>query len=405
MEGLFIIVQASTSSWGGGGDLCMNELKGKPAVWHTITRLVDEFRDNDITIAAPEFDIGGFDRILDEFKGHKVSVFYGFNDSPLKRIISITKHLPSDSIVLRVDGLNFCVDVKSVEVMLKIMNEKQLDLIKFQDDWPAICCADVYRVGTLRKMLTEISDKGGDVASYHIHPKYYLLSFPEKFICERYFPIGYSDKILRTYREQAKGVFNERDQGEGECHAISAGDTLSFHYKIALTHLKSSGRVLDIACGLGYGSALLANICTEVIGADIDPKAITMAADNYSALNNVRFVVADCQRLSFDDEYFDAVVSFETIEHVNAHSYLTEIRRVLKPNSTLILSTPQNAIGHIPVNPHHVLEYSLTGIKNLVSQYFIIDKVIGIKQGTIVFDNDSTGSNTVLFCHKSFSDA
>ena len=132
---LSIIIQASSRSWGGGGDLCMNELDGKSVIWHTINRLRAEFNVNDITIAAPEFDVGGFDSILTE----TVTAYYGFDDSPLKRIISITNHLPDDALVLRVDGLNFCVDTKSISKMLQITKEKQLDLMKFKDDWPGVC--------------------------------------------------------------------------------------------------------------------------------------------------------------------------------------------------------------------------------------------------------------------------
>jgi hypothetical protein len=69
-----IIVQASSKSWGGGSDLCMNELNGKPVIWHTINRLKSKFNSNKIIIAAPEFDAGGFDSLLEE----QVSAYYGF---------------------------------------------------------------------------------------------------------------------------------------------------------------------------------------------------------------------------------------------------------------------------------------------------------------------------------------
>ncbi|MHB1222177.1 MAG: class I SAM-dependent methyltransferase [Gammaproteobacteria bacterium] len=398
MKNISIIVQASSRSWGGGGDLCMNEMQGKPAIWHTVNRLANKFKGNDITIAAPAFDKGGFDTLLT----NTVAVYYDYDDSPLKRIISITEHLPNDAIVLRVDGLNFCVDTNSLEVMLQIMDEdeKRLDLIKFQDDWPPIFCGDVYRVGALRKMVQEVGGQRSSDARYHVHPKYYFLANPEKYNICRYSPQKYSDDVLKMHRVSAFSVFNERDIGDGKCHAVSAGDALSFHYKLALNYLRKQERVLDIACGLGYGTAMLADVCGEVIGADIDLTVITKASDNYRELHNARFEVADCERLHFHDNEFDAVVSFETIEHVDAHRYLSEMSRVLAPKGIFILSTPQNAIGHIPVNPWHIVEYSLENIKNLVTSYFVIDKVIGIKQGTIFFDSDPIGTNTVLICHK-----
>jgi len=397
MTNISIIVQASSISWGGGADLCMNEFQGKPVIWHTISRLLCKFKSNVITIAAPAFDEGGFDALLTD----AVTAFYGFDDSPLKRIISITEHLPDDALVLRVDGLNFCVDTDSIEAMLRIMDEKSLDLIKFQDDWPPIFCGDIYRVGALREMLKEVGDQRGTEARYHIHPKYYFLSNHKKYHCARYNPEKYSDEILNIHRMNAKTVYNERDLGDGKHHAVAAGDALSFHYKLATKYLGSPGRVLDIACGLGYGTAMLAEVCEGVIGADIDPVVIARASENYCNLSNVQFMVANCEDLPFDDNELDAVVSFETIEHVDAELYLSEMSRVLAPGGTFVLSTPQNAIGHIPVNPWHIVEYSLENITNLVNQYFVIEKVIGIKQGTIFFDNDPIGTNTVLICHKS----
>jgi len=126
-----------------------------------------------------------------------------------------------------------------------------------------------------------------------------------------------------------------------------------------------------------------------------------MSSNKYRSLNNVNFLTADCENLPFDDNHFDAVVSFETIEHVDGDRYLSEMHRVISQGGSFILSSPQNAIGHIPVNPWHVVEYTLENLKKMVSKYFIIDKVIGLKQGTIYFNNDPIGTNTVLICHKS----
>ena len=391
-----IIVQASSKSWGGGSDLCMNELNGKPVIWHTINRLKSKFNSNKIIIAAPEFDAGGFDPLLEE----QVSAYYGFNDSPLKRIVSITSNLPDDALVLRVDGLNFCVDTESIIKMIQITKKKNLDLMKFQDDWPSIYCGDIYRVGALRKILSNIGGPDSADSPYHIHPKYRLL-IDKNYNCERYSPEAYSDDTLKRHRLSAKTVYEERELGDGKKYAIAAGDALSFHYKLALNYLNNPKRLLDIACGLGYGTAMLADACKEVIGADIQSSEIALASGKYEALKNVKFRVADCENLPFNDNYFDAVVSFETIEHVNANRYLSELHRVISKDGFFMLSSPQNAIGHIPVNPWHIKEYSLEALKEIVSKYFVIDKIIGLKQGTIYFDDDPIGTNTVLICHKS----
>jgi len=99
--------------------------------------------------------------------------------------------------------------------------------------------------------------------------------------------------------------------------------------------------VLDVACGEGYGSALLAARATRVIGADIAPSAVEHARARYAAVANLEFRQADCASLPFADASFDAVVSFETIEHITAQEpFLDEVRRVLRPDGLLILSCP-----------------------------------------------------------------
>ena len=102
--------------------------------------------------------------------------------------------------------------------------------------------------------------------------------------------------------------------------------------------------VLDVACGEGYGSALLATRAATVIGADIAQTAVDHAGARYAAVANLGFRQADCAALPFAAASFDAVVSFETIEHIVAQEpFLDEIRRVLRPDGLLILSCPNKA--------------------------------------------------------------
>ena len=144
---------------------------------------------------------------------------------------------------------------------------------------------------------------------------------------------------------------------------------------------------------------ILAKHLTEVHGADLDPESINNAIQN-NTLSNTNFFVEDVTKMSFSSSSYDAVTSFETIEHVPDHECLKEIKRILKPGGILVLSTPQNSIGHIPVNSCHLIEYSLKSLLELVNQHFIVIKVIGIKAGVIIDDNDPYGSNTVLICIK-----
>jgi SAM-dependent methyltransferase len=100
-------------------------------------------------------------------------------------------------------------------------------------------------------------------------------------------------------------------------------------------------RVLDAACGEGYGSALLADTAASVLGMDIDPAAIAHARARYAGSANLRFEAGDCTALDAGTGAFDLVVSFETLEHVHAQEALVAgFARALAADGLLIVSSP-----------------------------------------------------------------
>src|SRR3954471_2687675 len=74
-------------------------------------------------------------------------------------------------------------------------------------------------------------------------------------------------------------------------------------------------RVLDAACGEGYGSALLATAAVHVTGVDIDARTLAHARAAYAGRVNVDFIEGSATMLPLPDASVDVVVSFETIEH------------------------------------------------------------------------------------------
>jgi SAM-dependent methyltransferase len=132
-------------------------------------------------------------------------------------------------------------------------------------------------------------------------------------------------------------------------------------------------RVLDAACGEGYGSALLARTAASVIGLDVAPQAVAHARERY-ARRNVSFEVGSVASIPLPDASIDLIVSFETIEHLAEQAeMLAEFRRVLAPRGALVLSSPNrpvyNEAGGEP-NHFHVRELDRQELAALLDPLF-----------------------------------
>jgi len=100
-------------------------------------------------------------------------------------------------------------------------------------------------------------------------------------------------------------------------------------------------RVLDAACGEGFGSALLARRAREVTGVDISVQAVAHAQARYGGAANLRYVQGDCTRLDLPPASFDLIVSIETLEHVEAQEAMVAgFARVLADDGVFIVSSP-----------------------------------------------------------------
>jgi ubiquinone/menaquinone biosynthesis C-methylase UbiE len=99
-------------------------------------------------------------------------------------------------------------------------------------------------------------------------------------------------------------------------------------------------RVLDIPCGEGYGSHLLAGVAESVVGVDISKEAVAHASEKYRK-ENLRYIVASGTQMPLPDASFDFIVSFEMIEHIHEQeAFLREVNRLLKPDGVFLISSP-----------------------------------------------------------------
>lgn len=101
---------------------------------------------------------------------------------------------------------------------------------------------------------------------------------------------------------------------------------------------------LDVGCASGYMVSRIATFFpnAKYFGVDVYDKAIEYAKKNY---NNIEFKVSSADKLSFNNNSFDVILFYETIEHVeNPKECLKEIIRVLKEDATLILTMDSGSL-------------------------------------------------------------
>lgn len=135
----------------------------------------------------------------------------------------------------------------------------------------------------------------------------------------------------------------------------------------------SGARVLDFGCGSGEGTAAMARSAASILRVDVAPDAIAHARER-NAGANIAYETIDGAVPAADDS-FDAVCSFQVLEHVkDPDAYLAEARRVLRPGGQLLLATPDRRARLLrwqrPWNRWHVREWDPAGLGQLLARHF-----------------------------------
>ncbi|MFC1656449.1 class I SAM-dependent methyltransferase [Patescibacteria group bacterium] len=180
---------------------------------------------------------------------------------------------------------------------------------------------------------------------------------------------------------------SEKEQSYLEGSLMPEAKFLQESYILALHRYKWVNKftknkiILDAGCGSGYGTdMLISGGAKKVYGVDINSKSIEFCKKHYSQKNLV-FSEGDLEKLKFPDKFFDCVVAFEVIEHVqNCPKALAEFYRILKPGGVLVFSTPNKKIyspgTKKPFYPFHYQEFYLEDIKTLLKK-FQIQEILG----------------------------
>jgi SAM-dependent methyltransferase len=155
-----------------------------------------------------------------------------------------------------------------------------------------------------------------------------------------------------------------------------AGQVQRYHWAAAtIGALDPAERILDLGAGRGFGTDILARTGAAVVGIDYHSE-ITIYARQKFPNPRIGFLCGDATRLPFPDATFWAVCSFEVIEHLPEaviDSYLSEVRRVLKPGGTFCISTPNRRFREVEggeMYAFHEREYTQEELTALLQPYF-----------------------------------
>ncbi len=204
-------------------------------------------------------------------------------------------------------------------------------------------------------------------------------------------------------------MFSKNPTGERlEQGDLSQGMAEHLHrYKIAEMFCANK-KVLDIACGEGYGTNLLSIHALEITGVDIDEKTIAEAKIKYQK-HNTEFLQGDTSNIPCQDASFDVVVSFETIEHHDKHDeMMKEIKRVLKPDGVCIISTPDKYVYTDlkgVKNKFHIKELYKKEFETLVKRYFSDVTLLNQKfiTGSYIYNETSNDESPLIWYEGDFS--
>ena len=290
-----------------------------------------------------------------------VQCYLGSIDNIVKRMNEVACEYNAD-IIVRVLIDWFYIDINLIDKMImKLINEK-LDYVKLPYDFDIKFGADVHSVKIIKE-IDKILDKDDLLKEQYKFRPWFLM---DENADKKWNVSNYNE----TPVYQKEEFYKLKEDIKNKCPlAWDFGPTFHNHtYAYAANHINSNDIILDIACGWGNGSKMMAKKAKQVIGVDIVSKYIETAIKRNDR-ENCNFLIGDGTKLKFSDDYFDKVISVHTMEHIYEQElFLKEVSRVLKPNGLFIIEVPVKMKKPFLYNPEpfmgdHVREYLPDRIK------------------------------------------
>lgn len=167
----------------------------------------------------------------------------------------------------------------------------------------------------------------------------------------------------RAHRDESNNVTYQRCQ---------------FAYEYAKPII-SGKKVMDIGCGLAYGTDFMSEFAQDITGVDYDQETVNENIEAYKAKSNLHFKKGVVPPIEAEDNSYDVVTAFQFIEHIKPRKeFLRDALRVLKPGGKLMVTTP-NAKRSLARNPFHVHEYTFDEMRNELKDMPAEIELLGLK--------------------------
>ena len=157
--------------------------------------------------------------------------------------------------------------------------------------------------------------------------------------------------------------------------SLEKSDNFVFQRSLLAYHRAAElveGDILEIGTGMGYGVEVIAPKATRYISVDKE------LPEHINQLENVEYYEMEVPPIGFENGSFDAVVSFQVIEHIEEDiDFVREVSRVLRVGGKFVVSTP-NAPMSLTRNPWHVREYNADELRNLLECSFSKVEAYGV---------------------------
>jgi 2-polyprenyl-3-methyl-5-hydroxy-6-metoxy-1,4-benzoquinol methylase/molybdopterin-guanine dinucleotide biosynthesis protein A len=391
------LVQAHHRGWGGARDFSLATVNGRYAAQEVIRRLKKIPQISAIVVAVPDDPDNHVFR--DIAAGEGAICYFGSRENILGRCIGALDEVAGE-VAVHVMGQHCFIDTKLLADILDFRRETGAKFVSLPDDFTPYFAGKIYT----RSLLDEVRQV---IAGLEVNRDIHFARFAsfieqqrERFNARVYEKIPHYDrKYLMEIREAAKEIFADDRMHVDASTASKVSNPLFESYEFAWGQFDDTDRVLDIACGDGYGCRIMAGHVGQVLGVDIN-RALIDANRSSNVTANISYDVGDCLDLSTVDGAVSGATAMELIEHLpmdRVDSFVREVRRVVAPGGRFICSTPQNSHGDVPVVPWHVKEYSKAELRAILEPHFESVKILSSKSGGRLTENE-TGQKMVALC-------